>query len=105
MEKQTIKDLGKHTFPCILANTLKKFGNNKALGTLFAGLLFGMLQAAQPIMQGNKIPKEITFIIQGLVVVFISLKAGITIFLAWKERRKVEKAEKLEKAALAGGAK
>ena len=52
-----------------------------------------------------KIPKEITFIIQGLVVVFISLKAGITIFLAWKERRKVEKAEKLEKAALAGGAK
>lgn len=79
-------------------------GNNKALGTLFAGLLFGMLQAAQPIMQGNKIPKEITFIIQGLVVVFISLKAGITIFLAWKERRKVEKAEKLEKAALAGGA-
>lgn len=31
MEKQTIKDLGKHTFPCILANTLKKFGNNKAL--------------------------------------------------------------------------
>ena len=80
-------------------------GNNKALGTLFAGLLFGMLQAAQPIMQGNKIPKEITFIIQGLVVVFISLKAGITIFLAWKERRKVEKAEKLEKAALAGGAK
>ena len=53
----------------------------------------------------NKIPKEITFIIQGLVVVFISLKAGITIFLAWKERRKVEKAEKLEKAALAGGAK
>ncbi|MCR4626886.1 MAG: ABC transporter permease [Treponema sp.] len=74
-------------------------GNNTAIGTLFAGLLFGMLQAAQPIMQSNKIPKEITFIIQGLVVVFISLKAGLRIFLAWQEKRKIEKSSK------AGGAK
>ncbi|QTQ15939.1 ABC transporter permease [Treponema parvum] len=68
-------------------------GNNTALGTFFAGLLFGMLQAAQPIMQSNKIPKEITFIIQGLVVVFISLKAGFRLFLIWRERRRTEKLE------------
>lgn len=66
-------------------------GNNTAIGNLFAGLLFGMLQAAQPVMQSNKIPKEITFIIQGLVVVFISLKAGLIIFLSWNQRRKANK--------------
>ncbi|MBR7064602.1 MAG: ABC transporter permease [Treponema sp.] len=52
-------------------------GNNRALGTVLAGFLFGMLQAAQPLMQSNGIPKEITFIIQGLVVVFVALKAGL----------------------------
>ena len=66
-------------------------GNNKASGIAFAGLLFGMLQAAQPIMQTNKIPKEITFIIQGLVVVFISLKTGLRLFIAWNEKRKAAK--------------
>ena len=52
-------------------------GNNSAIGTVLAGFLFGMLQAAQPLMQSNGIPKEITFIIQGLVVVFVALKAGL----------------------------
>lgn len=72
-------------------------GNNTASGTLFAGLLFGMLQAAQPLMQTNDIPKEITFIIQGLVVVFISLKTGLRIFLVWNEKR-----ENMKAAAKAG---
>jgi len=66
-------------------------GNNTAVGTLFAGLLFGLLQAAQPIMQANNIPKEITFIIQGLVVVFISLKTGLRLFLQWNEKRRNNK--------------
>ncbi|MBQ9237775.1 MAG: ABC transporter permease [Treponema sp.] len=66
-------------------------GNNTAIGTLLAGLLFGMLQAAQPLMQSNQIPREITFIIQGLVVVFISLKAGVQLFLAWNEKRLARK--------------
>ena len=39
-------------------------GNNTAVGTLLAGLLFGLLAAAQPLMQLKQIPKEITFIIQ-----------------------------------------
>jgi len=56
-------------------------GNSHALGTLLAGLLFGMLQSAQPLMQSRQIPKEITYIISGLVVVFISLRAGIGLIL------------------------
>ena len=63
-------------------------GNCTALGTALAGLLFGLLQASQALMQSNNIPKEITFIIQGLVVVFIALKTGFRIFFSWRLRQK-----------------
>lgn len=67
-------------------------GNNTAVGTLLAGLLFGLLAAAQPLMQSKQIPKEITFIIQGLIVVFIAIRAGIRMFLKWKAKKSTEKA-------------
>ncbi len=63
-------------------------GNCTALGTALAGLLFGLLQASQALMQSNNIPKEITFIIQGLVVVFIALKTGLRIFFSRRLRDK-----------------
>lgn len=75
-------------------------GNNTAVGTLLAGLLFGLLAAAQPLMQSKQIPKEITFIIQGLIVVFIAVRTGIRLFLQWRVKRAAEKAavsEQLEK--------
>jgi general nucleoside transport system permease protein len=56
-------------------------GNSSAIGTFLAGLLFGMLQSAQPLMQSRQIPKEVTYIISGLVVVFISLRAGMGLVL------------------------
>ncbi|MDR0486805.1 MAG: ABC transporter permease [Treponema sp.] len=52
-------------------------GNGTAAGIALAGLLFGMLKSAQPLMQLRQIPKEITSIIMGLVVVFISLRTGL----------------------------
>ena len=61
-------------------------GNCTAQGTALAGLLFGLLQASQSLMQSNNIPKEITFIIQGLVVVFIALKTGFRLFFAWRAK-------------------
>ena len=64
-------------------------GNNTAGGTMFAGLLFGMLARAQGIMQDNGIPKEITFIIQGLIVVFIALRAGLKLYLQWQLKKEV----------------
>ena len=67
-------------------------GNNTAVGTLLAGLLFGLLAAAQPLMQSKQIPKEITFIIQGLIVVFIAIRAGIRMFLKWKAKKSMERA-------------
>ncbi len=53
-------------------------GNSRALGTMLAGFLFGMLNSAQPLME-KTIPKEIIFIIQGLIVIFIAIRAGFRI--------------------------
>lgn len=66
-------------------------GNNTALGTLFAGYLFGLLKNAQPLMQGLGIPKEITFIIQGLIVVFIALRAGLQLYLQFIQKKRLQK--------------
>ncbi|MCX7026958.1 MAG: ABC transporter permease [Spirochaetes bacterium] len=63
-------------------------GNSTAGGTLISGLLFGMLASAQPLMQSRQIPKEITWIISGLVVIFISLRAGFRLLLDWRARRR-----------------
>ncbi|GMO50680.1 MAG: guanosine ABC transporter permease NupP [Treponemataceae bacterium] len=62
-------------------------GNNRAAGVTLAGLLFGLLTASQTIMQANQIPKEITFIIQGVIVVFIAIREGFRIFIKWRMRR------------------
>ena len=59
---------------------------------MLAGLLFGLLAAAQPLMQSKQIPKEITFIIQGLIVVFIAIRTGIRLFLLWRQKKLQEKA-------------
>ncbi len=66
-------------------------GNLTAGGTLVAGLLFGMLARAQGIMQENGIPKEITLIIQGLIVVFIALRAGLKMYLAYQQKKELER--------------
>jgi simple sugar transport system permease protein len=67
-------------------------GNSTAIGTTLAGLLFGMLKSAQPLMQARQIPKEITAIIMGLVVVFISLRAGVRLIIEWQMKEKARKA-------------
>ncbi|MDR0442391.1 MAG: ABC transporter permease [Treponema sp.] len=62
-------------------------GNSTAGGTAIAGLLFGMLKSAQPLMQSRQIPKEITSIIMALVVVFISMRTGIRLFVEWRRKK------------------
>ena len=78
-------------------------GNSTAWGTALAGLLFGMLKSAQPLMQSRQIPKEITSIIMGLVVVFISLRAGVRIIIEWRMKEKARKTQ--EAAALSHNAR
>lgn len=64
-------------------------GNSTGLGVGLSGLLFGLLASGQPLMQSRGIPKEITLIISGLVVVFVSLRAGLRVILAWKRREQL----------------
>ena len=63
-------------------------GNCSAIGVTVMGLLFGMLKSAQPLMQSRQIPREITSIILGLVVVFISLRPGIKMFADWRRKKR-----------------
>ncbi|MDR2758801.1 MAG: ABC transporter permease [Spirochaetaceae bacterium] len=71
-------------------------GNNTAFGTTIAGLLFGMLKSAQPLMQTRQIPKEIASIIVGLVVVFISLRTGLRMIVEWYTKSQTRKEESPE---------
>ncbi|MCL2007574.1 MAG: ABC transporter permease [Treponema sp.] len=66
-------------------------GNSNAFGIALAGLLFGMLRSAQPLMQARNIPREITVIIMGLIVVFISLRAGVKLLIEWQMKEKARK--------------
>jgi simple sugar transport system permease protein len=78
-------------------------GNSTAIGTTLAGLLFGMLKSAQPLMQSHQIPKEITAIIMGLVVVFISLRAGVRLIIEWQMKEKARKGHGHEPVHKDGG--
>jgi simple sugar transport system permease protein len=54
------------------AITVALLGGSRAIGVLFAGLLFGALKAAGPTMQLADVPPEILGVIQGLIVLFIA---------------------------------
>jgi simple sugar transport system permease protein len=71
-------------------------GNSTAWGTALSGLLFGMLKSAQPLMQSRQIPKEITAIIMGLVVVFISLRSGVRMLMEWRMKEQAKKGRVIE---------
>jgi simple sugar transport system permease protein len=62
-------------------------GGLSAPGCFLAALLFGMLKAAQPLMQSQGIPKEIASIIQASIVLFIAMKVGIDYLISKLGRR------------------
>ncbi|WP_304221299.1 ABC transporter permease [Gracilinema caldarium] len=61
-------------------------GGNHALGVFLSGLLFGLLKAAQPLMQSQGIPREIASIIQASIVLFVAMKLGIEAALNYMSR-------------------
>lgn len=63
-------------------------GGNAAVGVLLSGLLFGMLKAAQPLMQSQGIPREIASIIQSSIVLFVAMKVGIQALLGLLSRKR-----------------
>ncbi len=76
-------------------------GGNAALGIFLSGLLFGMLKAAQPLMQSQGIPKDIASIIQAAIVLFVAMKYGIDFLLRktlTRRRGPADAADKTEEA-------
>jgi simple sugar transport system permease protein len=56
-------------------------GNTTAIGSLLAGLLFGALKGAQPIMQTWGIPRDIANIIVAMIVIFVAMQSAFKRFL------------------------
>ncbi|WP_237223250.1 ABC transporter permease [Spirochaeta thermophila] len=56
-------------------------GGNTAWGIAASGALFGMLKAAQPLMQSQGVPREIAGIIQASIVLFVAMRYGIQLVI------------------------
>lgn len=77
-------------------------GMNRAPGILLAGLLFGVLKSAGPLMQSAGIPREIGGIIQASIVMFVAMKLGIERLLTLARGRKAKAALEAAGAEEAG---
>lgn len=69
-------------------------GANHAIGVLFSGLLFGMLNSAQPLMQTLGIPRDIAVIISASIIFFVAMVKGIEMVLDKVEAKKKRKTTK-----------
>ena len=68
-------------------------GGCNAIGIFFAGLLFGLLKVAQPLMQSMQIPKDIATIISSTIIMLVAMQNGIIFIMNWLSKKK-ETAEK-----------
>jgi len=67
-------------------------GLNSAVGVILSGMLFGMLQVSQPLIQGNGVPREIASIISALIIFFIAIPTLYDKYLdKWLSKRKAKK--------------
>ncbi len=71
-------------------------GNNSAIGILYSGLIFGSLQAAQPIMQVQQVPKDITIIVIASIIFFIAMKRGLQDALLQRRVKRMQQNQKKE---------
>ncbi len=55
-------------------------GLGNAVGIVFAGLLFGLLKVAQPLLQASGIPKEIGVIISSSIVFLVAIQYAIKLY-------------------------
>ncbi len=67
-------------------------GMNYAPGILLAGLLFGVLKSAGPLMQSAGIPREIVGIIQASIVMLVAMNLGIERIIDIAKGKRADKA-------------
>ncbi|MGJ6981351.1 ABC transporter permease [Aestuariimicrobium soli] len=83
------------------AITVALLGRSRPLGTVFAGLLFGALHAGGLVMQGTGTPKELTTVLQALVVMFVATPMLVRTLLPFLKQRRARRA--VPAAASQGG--
>ncbi|MFZ5354710.1 MAG: ABC transporter permease [Bacillota bacterium] len=71
-------------------------GNNHPIGVILSALLFGILQKGGPMMQIEGIAKEVVFIVQGILILFVAAGFVKTIH----DNMKAKKAAKLSREKL-----
>jgi len=74
-------------------------GTCDALGIVFSGLLFGMLNACVMHLQLNGIPSELSQVIQACIIFFVAIQYGVQLLLNYFEKKKNKKKD----LALEGG--
>jgi general nucleoside transport system permease protein len=74
------------------AITVALLGRSRPLGTVFAGLLFGALHAGGLVMQGTGTPKELTTVLQALVVMFVATPMLVRTLLPFLRARRARRA-------------
>lgn len=71
-------------------------GGCTAIGVTLAGMLFGLLKVAQPLLQTYGVPKEIGDIISSSIVFFVALQYAIQYYLLKFTTRKKKKKQDLQ---------
>ncbi|MEA4875132.1 ABC transporter permease [Anaerorhabdus sp.] len=66
-------------------------GGCNAIGIMLAGMLFGLLKVAQPLLQTYGVPKEIGDIISSSIVFFVALQYAIQLVILKLKARKPKK--------------
>ncbi|MGN1344359.1 MAG: ABC transporter permease, partial [Traorella sp.] len=71
-------------------------GGAKAIGVLLSGLLFGLFKAASGNLQLFNIPKEISELVQGVIIYLIAIQYVIRELLKKYEKRQKESKHELD---------
>lgn len=73
-------------------------GANSAIGILFSGALFAVLETSQPLIQASGVPREIAVIISALIIIFCAVpmlyKKYVDLFSDKIEQRKQKRYDK-----------
>jgi simple sugar transport system permease protein len=77
-------------------------GANSAIGVVFAGGLFAILQVSQPLMQAGAVPRSIAIIISALIIFFYAVPLLYEKYIEKFAKRKKPK-EKIEATKEDGG--
>lgn len=78
-------------------------GGSHAVGVLLAGMLFGLFKAASGNLQLFNIPKEISELIQAIIIYLVAIQYAIILLLDKLDARKAKK-KKIEEKAEGGNA-